>query len=164
MASTIRHWKRWSRIGIVSRSKIIRGLGEWSSAKKTETNFKCYTRWRETFYVLVNVHDCNNGINSIHGKELPEKLSIHCEHRRSYTQTNVRHIYKIGVWTRWYLRIGKKLVGRIIHGNTCHWLVTKELSIFNARRSTSFRILCRALVRFSKTPNRTMHGNKDWDG
>ena len=27
-----------------------------------------------------------------------------------------------------------------------------------------FRILCCALVRFSKTPNRTMHGNKDWDG
>ena len=43
-------------------------------------------------------------------------------------------------------------------------LVTKELSIFNAQRSISFRILCCALVRFSKTPNRTMHGNKDWDG
>ena len=33
----------------------------------------------------------------IHGKELPEQLSIHCEHNRSHTQTNVRHIYKIGV-------------------------------------------------------------------
>ena len=47
MASTIRHWKRWSRIGIVSRIKIIRESGEWSGAKKTETNFKCCRRWRK---------------------------------------------------------------------------------------------------------------------
>ena len=38
------------------------------------------------------------------------------------------------------------------------------LSIFNARRSTSFRILYCVLVRFSRTPNRTMHGKKDWSG
>ena len=30
---------------------------------------------------------------------------------------------------------------KIIHGNTCLWLVKKESSIFNAQRSTSFRIL-----------------------
>ena len=30
------HWKRWSRIGIVSRIKIIRESGERSGAKKTE--------------------------------------------------------------------------------------------------------------------------------
>ena len=35
--------------------------------------------------------------SSIHGKELPEQLSLHCEHDRSHTQTNVRRIYKIGV-------------------------------------------------------------------
>ena len=29
---------------------------------------------------------------------------------------------------------------------------------------TSFQILYCVLVRFWKTPNRTMHGNKDWDG
>ena len=45
----------------------------------------------------VNVHVCNNGISSMHGKELPEQLSFHCEHCRSHTQTNVRLIYKIGV-------------------------------------------------------------------
>ena len=39
----------------------------------------------KTFYDLVNVHDCNNGISSIHGKELPEQLSIHCEYSRSHT-------------------------------------------------------------------------------
>ena len=38
------------------------------SAEKTETNFKCYRKWRKTFYDLGNVHDCNNGISSIHGK------------------------------------------------------------------------------------------------
>ena len=31
------------------------------------------------------------------GKELPEQLSVHCEHDRSHTQTNVRHIYENGV-------------------------------------------------------------------
>ena len=36
----------------------------------------------------MNVHDCNNGITSIHGKELPEQLSIHCEYNRSHTETN----------------------------------------------------------------------------
>ena len=36
--------------------------------------------------------------------------------------------------------------------------------MFNAQRSTSFRILHCVSVRFSKTPNRTMHGKKDWDG
>ena len=65
--------------------------------KNTETNFKCYRRWRKTFYDLVNVHDCDYGISSIHGKELPEQLSFHFEYNRSHTQTNVRHIYKIGV-------------------------------------------------------------------
>ena len=35
-----------------------------------------------------------------------------------------------------------RLVGRIIHGNICHWLLTKPSSIFNARKSTSFQILC----------------------
>ena len=111
MTSTIRHWKRWSRIGFVSRIKIIRESGEWSIAKKTEKNFKSYRKWRKTFYDLGNVHDCNNGISSIHGKELPEQLAIHCEYNRSHTQANVRHIYKIGVWTKWDLRIGNNWLG-----------------------------------------------------
>ena len=71
-ASTIHHWKRWSRIGIFSRIKIICELEEWSGAKKTETNFECDKRWRRTFYDLGNVYGCNNGINSIHGKEFPK--------------------------------------------------------------------------------------------
>ena len=68
--------------------------------KKTENNFQCFRKWRRKFYDLVNVYVCNNGISSIYGKELLEQLSLHCEHYRSHTQTNVRHIYKIGVRTR----------------------------------------------------------------
>ena len=39
----------------------------------------------KTFYDLGNVHGCNSGISSIHGKELPQQLSIHCEHNGSRT-------------------------------------------------------------------------------
>ena len=56
------------------------------------------------------------------------------------------------------------IVWEIIHGNICLGLVTEELSIFSAQRSTSYQILCCVLVRSSRTPNRTMHGKKDWDG
>ena len=31
------------------------------------------------------------------GKELPEQLSFPREYKRPHTETNVRHIYKIGV-------------------------------------------------------------------
>ena len=55
----------------------------------------------------------------------------------------------------------KQLGRRIIHGNTCHWLVNKGLSIFNARK-TSFRILCCALGRVSKILNLTMLATKMW--
>ena len=105
-ATAIYHWKRWNRNRIVSGIKIILKQGEWTSAKKTETIFECYRRRRKTFYDMVNVHVCNNGISSIHGKELAEQLSFHHEYKRSHTETNVRHIYKIGVWTRWDLWIG----------------------------------------------------------
>ena len=38
------------------------------------------------FYDLENVHDCNNGISGLHGKELPEQLSFHRKYNRSHTQ------------------------------------------------------------------------------
>ena len=64
-----------------------------------------------------------------------EQLSIPCEYNRSHTQTNVLQDWCLNKmrsqdWTQ--------LNGIIIHGNFCHQLVTKESSIFNARRSTSF--------------------------
>ena len=58
----------------------------------------------------------------------------------------------------------KQLVGKIMHGNICLWLVMKELSISSAQRSMSSQILCYVLARYKRTPNQTLHGNKDWSG
>ena len=58
----------------------------------------------------------------------------------------------------------KQLVGKIIHGNTCHWLVMKESSIFNARRSTSFHILFCVLAGYTRTLKQIRHGKTDWRG
>ena len=38
--------------------------------RKDRKEFQMLQKMEETFYDLVNVHDCNNGISSIHGKEL----------------------------------------------------------------------------------------------
>ena len=79
--------------------------------KRQKTIFHgCYRRRRKTFYDMGNVHVCNNGISSIHGKELPEQMSFHGEYKRPRTETSVRHIYKIGVWTRWDLCIGERII------------------------------------------------------
>ena len=37
-------------------------------------------------------------------------------------------------------------------------------SVFSAQRSKSFQILYCVLVRYTRTPNQTMHGNNDWSG
>ena len=46
------------------------------------------------------------------GKELAGQLSFHREYKRSHIESNVRHIYKIGVWTRWDLWIGNNWLGK----------------------------------------------------
>ena len=51
------------------------------------------------------------------------------------------------------------MVGRIIHGNICRLLVTKELSIFSTRRSTSFQILCLCLSKILENPK----SNEAWE-
>ena len=54
-----------------------------------------------------------------YGKELPEQLSIHREHNRSHTQTNV-HISTRLVSEQDEIS-GLETIGvKIIHGNTCH--------------------------------------------
>ena len=47
-----------------------------------------------------------------------------------------------------------------IHGNICHLLATKPLSIFNAQKSTSSRILCCVLEGFINILNPTKLGKK----
>ena len=37
-------------------------------------------------------------------------------------------------------------------------------SVFSAQRSTSFQILYCVLVRYTRTPNPTVHEKTDWDG
>ena len=164
MASTVWHGKRWRRIEIVCRSKIIGESGAWSCANGKKMNFKCYRRWRETFYDLVIVHDCNNGISSNHGNELPEQLPIHCKHNRSRTQTNVRPFYKID-WC--LIKMGsedwRQLVARIICGKMS---MIGDEKVFNLQRTKVYvfpdSLVC--LGQIHENYNRTMHGNKDWDG
>ena len=40
---------------------------------------------------MENVHVCNNGIGSIHGKGLPEQLSFNREYKRSH----LKHMFDI---------------------------------------------------------------------
>ena len=63
--------------------------------KKKEKNFQRCKRWRRTFYDFGNVYVCNNGNSDIHGQS-----EFHCEHCRSHTEANVRHIYEISGRTR----------------------------------------------------------------
>ena len=60
------------------------------------------------------------------------------------------------MWTRF--------IGKNIHGNICHWLVTKPLSIFNAQKSMSSRILCCGLEGFINILSPTKHGKKGEGG
>ena len=53
-----------------------------------------------------NDYGWNNGISSIHVKELPKQLSLHCEYCRSHIQANVWPICEISGRTRWDLRFG----------------------------------------------------------
>ena len=69
--------------------------------------------------ILVNVRDCNNGISSIHGKELPEQLSIRCEHNRSHSSNTCSTYLQDWCLNKMRSQDWKQLVGRIIHGNIC---------------------------------------------
>ena len=43
---------------------------------KTEKNFQCCKRWRRTFYDLVNVYGCNNGITNTTDLTLKQMFDI----------------------------------------------------------------------------------------
>ena len=82
-------------LSVESRSFVNRVTDQVRKRQKRISNVT--ENGEKTFYDLENVHGCNNGISSMHEKELPKQLSIHCKHDRSHTQTNVRHNYEIGV-------------------------------------------------------------------
>ena len=69
-------------LSVESRSFVNRVNDQVRKRQKRISNA---TEDGEKLYDLGNVHDCNNGISGIHGKELPEQLSIHREHNRSHT-------------------------------------------------------------------------------
>ena len=56
----------------------------------------------------------------------------------------------------------KQLIGKILHRSICLWLVMNKSSVFSAQKSTYFQILYCVLVRYTRTSNQTLHGNKDW--
>ena len=56
----------------------------------------------------------------------------------------------------------KQLFWTTLHGSICLWLVMNRSSVFSAQKSTYFQILYCVLVRYTRTPNQTLHGNKDW--
>ena len=73
-------------LSVESRSFVNRMNDQVRKRQKRISNV---TENGEKHFMIWNVYGCNNGISSIHGKELPEQLSIHCKHNRSHTQTNV---------------------------------------------------------------------------
>ena len=70
-------------LSVESRSFVNRVNDQVRKRQKRISNVT--ENGEKTFYDLVNVYGCNNGISSIHGKEKPELLSIHCERDRSHT-------------------------------------------------------------------------------
>ena len=52
-------------LSVESRSFVNRVNDQ---VRKRQKNFQCYRKWRTTFYDLINVYGCNNGISGIHGK------------------------------------------------------------------------------------------------
>ena len=81
-------------LSVESRSFVNRVNDQ---VRKDRKGFRMLQKMEKTFFDLGNVYGCDNGISSTHGKELPDQLSLHCECDRSHTQTNVRHVYEIGV-------------------------------------------------------------------
>ena len=100
-----------SELSMGSRSCLNRVNDQVRKRQKRSSMNECYRKRRKAFYDLVNVHVCNIGIISIHGKELLGQLSFHHEYKRRHIETNVRHICKIGVWTRWDLWSGNNWLG-----------------------------------------------------
>ena len=57
---------------VESKSFVNRVNDQVRKRQKTILN-ECDRRRRKTFYYMVNVHVCDIGISSIHGKEIPEQ-------------------------------------------------------------------------------------------
>ena len=85
-----------TELSVESRSFLNR-VNDQVRKRQKRSSMNVTEKRRKTFYDMGNVHVCNIGISSIHGKELPGQSSFHHKYERSHIETNVRHIYKIGV-------------------------------------------------------------------
>ena len=122
---------------------------------------ECYRKRWQTFCDVVNVHVFNIGIICIHGK-ITQTIYI------------LSNVQKIAQWNRrstnlrnWCLNRmrsmeWRQLTGKTLHGSVCLRLVMNKSSVFSAQESTSFQILYCVLVRYTRTTNQTLHGNKDY--
>ena len=142
--------------------KIIRESGEWSSAEKTEKNFQRCRRWRRTFYDLVKVYGCNDGISDIYGEKLPRQSVIPLWILQiSHLKPMFCISAKISGRTRWDLRFGNNWLGKTFMENICPLIGDERIS--NLQRTkvyVFFQILYCVLGRTIRIRNLTQHGKK----
>ena len=77
------------------------------------------------------------------GKNYSEQLALHQEHNRSHNETNVRHICKISVWTRWNLWSENNWLGKSFMEMFVYWLVMNR--VINLQR-TNFYVFDRFCI------------------
>ena len=96
-------------------------------------------------------------------ERITQTIGIPSRIQRSHNETNVRHICEIGVWTRWGLCSVNKWLGKLfMEVFVFDWWWTSHQS--SAHTGLRFQILYCVLVRYTRTSNQTLHGNKDWRG
>ena len=92
---------------IDSGIKIIRKKGEWSSAKRQKRYSMNVTEGGENHSIVWWMFMSVTMESAVFmRRNYLNNCQFHREYKRSQIKTNVRHIYKIGVWTRWELWIG----------------------------------------------------------
>ena len=111
---------------------------------------------------MLNVHVCNVGISCIRGKELLRQLAFHQE----YKDLTMKQMFDISA--KLITEESDEIYGvKTIDWENSSWkylsLIGDEevISLFSAQKSTYFQILYCVLVRCTRTPNQTLHGNKD---
>ena len=99
------------------------------------------------------------------GKNYSDTLAFHQEYTEDLTTKQMFDISaKFFPNNQMRTMEWKQLIRKTLHGSICLWLVMNKSSVFSAQKSTYFQILFCVLVRYTRTPNQTLHGTKDWSG
>ena len=88
-----------SDLSLESRS-FLKRVNDQVRKRQKRSSMNVTEDTEKTFRDMENVHVFNIGIICIHGKELLRHLAFHQEYKRCHTETNVRHIFEIGVRNR----------------------------------------------------------------